>query len=244
MKGSPLAAVLCAPGTNRDADVSFALQQAGATPISYLMTDLVSQPSRIDDADIIVIAGGFSYADALGAGRLFAVELEDSIGERISAAIADCRPVIGICNGFQTLVRMGILPGADCVAALGHNEAGVFDCRWVEMEPISKKCIWTRHLTENITCPIAHGEGRFTADSSTLSSLLKNDQVALRYVNVNPNGSVDNIAGVCDSSGVVLGLMPHPENHVVARQHPQFHRGNSGGLGLSLFREGVKYVNN
>jgi len=138
MKGSPIAAVLCAPGTNRDSDVSFALTQAGATPISYLMADLISQPSRIDDADIIVIAGGFSYADALGAGRLFAVELENSIGDRIGAAIAERRPVIGICNGFQTLVRMGILPEDNGLVALGHNDGGVFDCRWIEMEPVSK----------------------------------------------------------------------------------------------------------
>ena len=244
MKGSPNAAVLCAPGTNRDSDVSFALTQAGATPISYLMSDLISQPSRIDDADIIVIAGGFSYADALGAGRLFAVELENSIGDRIGAAIAERRPVIGICNGFQTLVRMGILPENNRSVALGHNDGGVFDCRWIEMEPVSKKCIWTRNLTENIHCPIAHGEGRLTAGSSTVSALVKNDQVALRYVNGNPNGSVGDIAGICDPTGVVLGLMPHPENHVVARQHPKFHRGESGGLGLALFQEGVRYVNN
>lgn len=239
---SPVAAVLCAPGTNRDADVSFALQQAGARPVTFLMADIVAEPSRIDAADILVIAGGFSYADALGAGRLFAVELQDSIGDRIASAIKQSRPVIGICNGFQTLVRMGILPGPNQPAALGHNDAGVFDCRWIEMEPVSRKCIWTRYLTQNIACPIAHGEGRFTTKDSTLASLKENDQVALRYVNGNPNGSVYDIAGVCDDSGVVLGLMPHPENHVVARQHPQFHRGGSGGLGLALFQEGVNYV--
>jgi phosphoribosylformylglycinamidine synthase subunit PurQ / glutaminase len=244
VKNPPNAAVLCAPGTNRDADVSFALQQAGARPTTYVMSDIVSRPSCIDDAEIVVIAGGFSYADALGAGRLFAVELEASIGERITAAIAQRRPVIGICNGFQTLVRMGILPGAQEVGALGHNDAGVFDCRWIQMAPTSEKCIWTRHLTENISCPIAHGEGRFTTTDTTLAKLIENDQVALRYVNGNPNGSVYDIAGICDDSGVVIGLMPHPENHVVARQHPQFHRGVSGGLGLSLFVEGVKYVRN
>jgi len=182
MTRSPVAAVLCAPGTNRDSDVSFALQQAGATPVTYLMADLVSQPSCIDEADIIVIAGGFSYADALGAGRLFAVELEDSIGDRMAAAIKDCRPVIGICNGFQTLVRMGILPGSPHAVALGHNESGVFDCRWVELEPSSQKCVWTRNLVENIRCPIAHGEGRLTAEDSTWSHLQRNDQVVHRGI--------------------------------------------------------------
>jgi len=244
VKTSPTAAVLCAPGTNRDADVSFALEQAGARPVRYLMSDIVSEPSCIDGADILVIAGGFSYADALGAGRIFAVELLASIGERITAAIADRRPVIGICNGFQTLVRMGILPGAEKPGALGHNDSGVFDCRWVEMTPTSRKCIWTRHLRQNITCPIAHGEGRFTTTDSTLAELIESDQVALRYVNGNPNGSVYDIAGICDHSGVVLGLMPHPENHVVVRQHPKFHRGVTGGMGLALFEEGVRYVSN
>ncbi len=244
VKKAPTAAVLCAPGTNRDADVSFALEQAGARPMTYLMSDIISQSSCIDDVDIVVIAGGFSYADALGAGRLFAVELEASIGERITAAIKDRRPVIGICNGFQTLVRMGILPGAEQSGALGHNDSGVFDCRWIEMAPTSDKCIWTQHLTENIVCPIAHGEGRFTSTDSTLNKLIENDQVALRYVNGNPNGSIYDIAGICDVSGVVLGLMPHPENHVVARQHPKFHRGVSGGMGLALFEEGVRYARN
>jgi len=242
VKKSPSAAVLCAPGTNRDSDVWFALEQAGARPVKYHMSDVVSRASCIDDADIVVIAGGFSYADALGAGRLFAVELKASIGDRIQAAITDGRPVIGICNGFQTLVRMGILPGPEGSAALGHNDTGVFDCRWIEMAPTSKKCIWTRNLTENIYCPIAHGEGRFFATDSHMTKLIKNDQVAFRYVRGNPNGSVHDVAGICDDTGVVLGLMPHPENHVVARQHPQFHRGVSGGLGVSLFEEGVKYV--
>ncbi|MBJ7367840.1 MAG: phosphoribosylformylglycinamidine synthase I [Ilumatobacteraceae bacterium] len=238
----PVAAVLCAPGTNRDNDVLFALQLAGASPVAILTNELLQNPSRINDADILVIAGGFSYADALGAGRLFAVELEHAVGEQISTAISERRPIIGICNGFQTLVRMGILPGTGQRAALGHNTSGVFDCRWVELEPSSKKCVWTQNLTNNIECPIAHGEGRFTCDDDTLSNLQRNDQVALRYISTNPNGSVDNIAGVCDSTGVVLGLMPHPENHVVRRQHPQSHRGVSRGLGLSIFQSGVCYA--
>lgn len=238
----PVAAVLCAPGTNRDNDVTFALQLAGACPVTVLTTELLTNPSRIDDADILVIAGGFSYADALGAGRLFAVELEHAVGERISDAIAQGRAVLGICNGFQTLVRMGVLPGSGDSAALGHNASGVFDCRWVELEATSKKCVWTKNLSQNIECPIAHGEGRFTCTQDTLEKLQGNDQIALRYVDANPNGSLDNVAGVCDQTGVVLGLMPHPENHVVSRQHPQSHRGVSRGLGLSLFQSGVCYA--
>ena len=152
------------------------------------------------------------------------------------------KPVIGICNGFQALVRAGLLPGGATKAALGHNEDGVFDCRWVELAPVSKKCVWTRELTENITCPIAHGEGRFTCSDATLADLRAHDSIALTYAGKNPNGSVADIAGICDPSGVVLGLMPHPENHVIARQNPLRKRGESRGLGLDLFRSGVRHA--
>jgi phosphoribosylformylglycinamidine synthase len=137
---------------------------------------------------------------------------------------------------------MGMLPGVHD-AALGHNESGGFQCRWVTMQPVSKKSIWTKHLTQDIYCPIAHGEGRFTCSDDTLASLQHNDQIALTYA-TNPNGSRADIAGVCDESGLVLGLMPHAENHVIARQHPQFHRGARNGLGLHLFTQGVLHATN
>jgi phosphoribosylformylglycinamidine synthase len=193
-------------------------------------------------AQLVVIAGGFSFADALGAGRLFALELQHLIGDQLQTFAARGKPVLGICNGFQTLVRMGVLPGGH-EAALGHNDSGGFQCRWVTMKPVSKTCAWTEHLTEDIYCPIAHGEGRFTCDDETLSALQANDQIALTYSSANPNGSRHNIAGICDSTGMVLGLMPHPENHVIGRQHPQHHRGRTNGLGLHLFAEGVRIAN-
>lgn len=236
----PTALVVQAPGTNRDGDVALALELAGADPRIALLSDVLADPSALDDARMLVLPGGFSHADSLGAGRMFGLELALGLGDLLRGFVDSGRPVIGICNGFQTLVRTGLLPGGGRTAALGHNAGGGFQCRWVTLAPASERCVWTRGLTEDVDCPIAHGEGRFTCDEDTLAGLMRDDLVALRYVGQNPNGSVDDIAGICDPTGLVLGLMPHPENHVIARQHPRHRRGAVGGLGLALFENGVR----
>ena len=230
----PTALVLAAAGTNRDHNVAFALDLAGAEPRITLLSELIERPSLLDSGQMVVIAGGFSYADALGAGRMFALQLEHRVGDALLAFVAAGKPVIGICNGFQVLTRTGLLPGA-----LGHNESGHFQCQWVTLEAPASRCIWTREL-KMIDCPIAHGEGRYTHGNA--AALAAGGQVALRYNNCNPNGSVDDIAGVCDATGAVLGLMPHPENHVIARQYPGFTNGAHGALGLTLFEQGVRYA--
>jgi phosphoribosylformylglycinamidine (FGAM) synthase-like amidotransferase family enzyme len=190
-------------------------------------------------AQLLVAAGGFSYADALGAGRMWALEVEHRLGDAIGAFVAAAKPVIGICNGFQVLTRARLLPGA-----LGHNADGRFDCRWVTIsaQPASR-CVWTAGI-DRIDCPIAHGEGRYVhPDAEALAAA---GQVALRYEGGNPNGSAADIAGVCDPTGLVLGLMPHPENHVIARQHPAFTRHDTDASrarsGLPLFEQGVRYA--
>jgi phosphoribosylformylglycinamidine synthase subunit PurQ / glutaminase len=199
------------------------------------------------DAQMLVIPGGFSFADALGAGRLFALELTTHLSEHLTEFVAAGKPVIGICNGFQTLIRTGLLSTPTQRIALGHNTddqgaATDFVCKWVRLQPTSSRCVWTTGLTEEIHCPIAHGEGRVVAEAATAQSLRENDQVALTYVGHNPNGSLDNIAGITDATGLVLGLMPHPEDHVLARQHPQVYRGHTGGLGLAIFESGVRHA--
>jgi phosphoribosylformylglycinamidine synthase len=139
------------------------------------------------------------------------------------------------------LVRAGLLPGA-----LQHNERGHFECRWVVLQPSSQRCVWTRGLTEPIRCPVAHGEGRYTCAPDGLEALRAEDRIAFRYESeaypANPNGSVDAIAGVCDSTGLVLGMMPHPENHVTPRQGRAIVGEADRGSALPLFRNGVDAV--
>ncbi len=228
---APTALVLGAPGTNRDHDAELALHLAGAQPRRAGLREVVEQPALLRDAQLLVVAGGFSHADALGAGRVFALGLVHGLGDQLRAFVAEGRPVLGICNGFQTLVRAGLLPGA-----LGHNAAGTFQCRWVTLQPQPSRCVWTEGV-EPFDCPIAHGEGRYVHPD--VEALAAAGQVALRYAS-DPNGSAGAVAGVCDETGLVLGLMPHPENHVVARQHPRHRReGAERPLGLQLFRRGV-----
>ncbi len=231
------AVVLAGPGTNRDRDVAAALELAGADATIALTSDVLDDRALLSRAQLAVVAGGFSHADALGAGRMMALDLA-AVGDELRAFVEQGKPVIGICNGFQVLTRARLLPGA-----LGHNAQGEFDCRWVVLDPVaSSHCVWTEGLTQPIHCPIAHGEGRYVHPDP--ESLAAAGQVALRYRSTNPNGSVADIAGVCDHSGVVLGLMPHPENHIVARQHPHHRRGGGGPehLGLRIFERGVRHA--
>ena len=233
MSGPP-ALVIAGPGTNRDGDLAHALELAGADPQVVLVDELVERPELLTEARLVAIAGGFSYGDALGAGRMMALDLMTGLGDEMREFVATGRPVIGICNGFQVLTRSKLLPGS-----LGHNVNGRFDCRWVVLEPQPKsRCIWTKGIDDTIHAPIAHGEGRYVhPDPDTLADA---GQIALRYRTTNPNGSVADIAGVCNGAGNVFGLMPHPENFVLDRQHPHHLRaGQSDHLGLALFRNGV-----
>ena len=250
----PQALVLQAHGSNRDFDVIEALTLAGADATGVPLNQLRSNKTLLSDFQLLVIPGGFSYADALGAGKLLALDLRSYFVDEISAFVQSGKPVIGICNGFQALVKSGILPGNHEGATLTFNAQGHFECRWVTLQPVSQKCIWTTGLDDLIECPIAHGEGNFqTSELFPRSSLVENDQIALAYIGAdrspangeyptNPNGSMLDIAGICNSQGNVLGLMPHPENHIHPHQHPQWTRGMSHRSGLALFKNGVKYA--
>jgi phosphoribosylformylglycinamidine synthase len=247
----PKALILHANGSNRDGDVKQALELAGAEAEVVHINQLVARERSMVSYQMLVVPGGFSYGDDLGAGKLWALMLKEKFGEDLEGFVASGKPVIGICNGFQVLVKAGVLPGGQGVQSvtLTYNRSGHFECRWVWLEPNpTSACLWTRNLSQPIYCPVAHGEGRLVAEGETLNALESHQLVALRYTNpggsveypANPNGSVHHIAGLTNVSGNVLGLMPHPENHIYFWQHPQWRRGQEGNLGLRLFEQGVK----
>ncbi len=260
----PRVLIPVALGTNRDHDLSVAFELAGADALAVPLSALRSGEVSLEDFQILAVPGGFSYGDALGAGRLLGLDLQSWFNDQLKAAVSAGKPVFGVCNGFQALVRAGLLPGSSAdpgtssKTVLTENTSGRFECRWVTLAAASSNSVWTTALTDPIRCPVAHGEGQFV--SSDLARLEANDQVVLRYVKpdgsaaqgsypTNPNGSAGDVAGICDESGLVLGLMPHPENHVLARQDPQRGRRNTGGdkngssgICLPLFASGVAAV--
>jgi phosphoribosylaminoimidazole synthetase len=255
---TPRALVLRAPGINCDRETAHACRLAGFETELVHINQLIQQPSRLLDYHLLVIPGGFSYGDDLGAGTLLAKNLTIHLGEQLRQFIDEGRLVLGICNGFQALVRAGLLPDfAPAAATLTTNASGQFECRWVALAVQDSPCIFTRGIDRAIELPVAHGEGQFAlADAALLAELQVHKQIPMMYtINAwqamqmspspatpslssrspdilypaNPNGSTGNIAGICNERGNVFGLMPHPERYVQALQHPQ--RRGCGGMG-------------
>lgn len=254
----PSVLVLHAPGTNRDHDVALACDKAGGKSEIVHVERVVGGEVKLKDHQMLVFPGGFSYGDDLGSGTVWASTMKAKLSAELKAFVDSGKPVLGICNGFQTLVKLGVLPGKTFLDAekkrsvtLTENESARFECRWVTLNPNDgSECVFTKNLKEPIFCPVAHGEGRIkTTDAKTLSKLKESGLIALRYdvgdgdsYPANPNGSDDHIAGLTNDKGNVLGLMPHPENHIDYRQHPSWHRGERGRSGLPLFEQGIRYA--
>jgi phosphoribosylformylglycinamidine synthase len=254
---NPRVLILHANGTNRDRDAALACELAGGQPEIVHVNQLLAGERRLRDYHMLVVPGGFSYGDDLGAGMLWSLDLQAGLGEAMRRFVENGRPVIGICNGFQALVKAGILPGFNGdtrSVTLTFNESGHFECRWVWLEPDPHSpSLFTARLDEPIFCPVAHGEGRLAVgDEAALARLQTEHLIPLTYINepaagsgsvvypANPNGSILNAAALCNPAGNVLGLMPHPENHIFPWQHPRHQRGEQGGLGLRLFVNGLK----
>ena len=258
----PSILVLHVPGTNRDHDAAEALALAGGAPEIVQLEQILAGDRKLDEFRMLMLPGGFSYGDDLGAGRVWSIALRHQLRDQIEAFVASGRPVLGICNGFQALIKSGLIPAGPDVdtvwaserpATLTHNASGRFECRWVQLDPNpASPCVFTKNLREPIICPVAHGEGRVAVrDEASLATLEASGQVALRYGSgaaesvgypANPNGSVHDIAALCNPAGNVMGMMPHPEDHIRDTQHPQYHRGVAGNLGLALFESGVRYA--
>ncbi|MCH8863860.1 MAG: phosphoribosylformylglycinamidine synthase I [Chloroflexi bacterium] len=246
--------ILRAPGTNCHEETAFAFQQAGASVDLLHVNRLLRRERRLSDYQIMVIPGGFTYGDDIAAGKILANELRLKLGDDILRFIEDGGLIMGICNGFQVLVKAGILPEPSPEVTAGMtlagNDSGKFECRWVYMTANQDSpCVFTRGI-DRIYLPVAHGEGKVVADSETVPGL----NVVLRYSDQsgdcragyphNPNGSVDNIAAICDASGRVFALMPHPERHIRGTQHPRWTREGAKeyGDGFQIFRNAVEYA--
>jgi len=249
--------VLRTAGTNCDKETAFAFFQAGAIAELVHVNSLINRQKQLSDYQILSFPGGFSYGDDIAAGKILANELKCKLSADLKRFIHEGKLIIGICNGFQILVKAGLLPGNERFvqeSSLIINDSGKFEDRWVCLRTAQTKCIWTRNLPEVIDLPVAHGEGKFVVKSKeTLQSLRKNQQIVFQYCDKqgkfagypeNPNGSVDNIAGICDRTGRVLGLMPHPERHANFAQHPKWtgekSRVNKEGDGLQLWLKDAK----
>lgn len=259
----PSVLLLRTAGTNCDEEAAFAFTQAGARVEPVHIRRLAEQPGLLDEHRILALPGGFSYGDDLGSGVVLAHEIRQRLSEPFSRFVERGGLVLGICNGFQVLVKTGLLPGAAYragdasawAATLTYNDSQRFEDRWVWLEVgQSDSPFLIGQAGRRVTFPVAHGEGKFvTRDEDTLRRIVDGRQVAFRYVGANgappaypenPNGSLADIAGITDETGRVLGLMPHPERHALPWQHPRWTR---EGLkeeadGMFLFRNAVNYA--
>ncbi|MFZ0243595.1 MAG: phosphoribosylformylglycinamidine synthase subunit PurQ [Desulfobacterales bacterium] len=234
------ALVLTGYGLNCDIETAHAFELAGAAPDRVHINSLIDGSVRLEDYHILTFVGGFSWGDDHGAGVVQAVRLKTNIGDQIRGFIEKGRLILGICNGFQALVNLGLLPGFDRdyrsrSVALTVNDCGNFRDDWVSLTiDAASPCIFTRGI-ESIDLPVRHGEGKFYAETPVIQRLDSGRQVVMRYAAPdgqpagrrfpgNPNGSIDDIAGVCDPSGRVFGLMPHPEAYNHFTNHPDWTR--------------------
>jgi phosphoribosylformylglycinamidine synthase subunit PurQ / glutaminase len=267
----PRVLILRAPGTNCDQETAFAFQTAGARPEVLHLNRLLENPRLAEQYQIAAIPGGFSYGDDISAGRIFGNQIRHHLRDCLAEFKAAGKLILGICNGVQILVKSGVLlpdQADEPIATLTLNDSGKFEDRWVELRVASDRCVFLRGI-ERIYLPVAHAEGKFVArDEATLERLDAAGQLVLRYAEpseaganrgshrdaqppslgspvpypANPNGAQRNVAGLCDATGRVFGLMPHPERFIDPTQHPRWTREQPPrGEGLAIFENAVRY---
>jgi len=266
---SPNVLILRAPGTNCDQETAFAFQKAGAKTEILHVNRLLEAPGLFGRFQILCIPGGFSYGDDLAAGRILGAQIQHHLADALGQFKADGKLILGICNGFQVLIRSSVLLEPDAehrpLATLTNNDSGRFEDRWVRLGVEGSKCVFLAGI-ESMYLPVAHAEGKFVArDTQVLGQLEAAGRLVLRYLAQrrqehiavggahptpagapypdNPNGSMADVAGICDLTGRVLGLMPHPERHIDPTHHPRWTRGEAGavGDGLQVFVNAVRY---
>lgn len=270
----PKVLVLTGYGINCEEETAYVFNISGAISEIVHINDLIDGSKRLSDYQIMAIPGGFSYGDDTGSGNAYANKIKNNLTEELLTFAAQDKLIIGICNGCQILANTGLAPAVDekygeRQIALMHNKTARYECRWIYMKNTSKKCIWTKDI-DVLHAPVAHGEGNFYAEKDILEKLKSNDQIAFKYVKedgapangefpINPNGAILDIAAVCDPSGKILAIMPHPERfncftneegwelkkellireqRLKEAEYPSFPK---EGAGLKVFKNAVEY---
>jgi phosphoribosylformylglycinamidine synthase len=254
----PKVLILYGYGINCDNETQYGFSLAGADAKKVHVNELISGEQKLKDYQILAIPGGFSFGDDIGAGKVLATKIKSNLVEEFSGFIKEGRLIIGICNGFQVMVKLGILPGFDKnydkrEVTLTLNDSGRFEDRWVWLKINQKSpCIFTKGI-EKLYLPVRHGEGKFVLkDEKVRERLIGQNQIAAQYVDDkgnladypwNPNGSELNVAGVCDETGRIFGLMPHPEAFLFPQNHPRWTREKTQeSQGLKVFENAINFV--
>ena len=251
----PKALVVRTAGTNCDQETLHALTQSGAVCDLVHINRLITGSVRLHPYQILVFPGGFSYGDDISAGKVLANELRLKLKDQLKKFVEAKKLIIGVCNGFQVLVKTGLLPGFDTMdenqsVTLGLNDSARFQCEWVGLKIEKSAATWLNDLAGNVEYPIAHAEGKFIAGTpKILKQLSDNKQIVFRYAPKNPNGSDADIAGICNKQGTVVGLMPHPERYLTRYEHPnwtkkQLHTVQEMGDGAFFWKKAVEYAKN
>jgi phosphoribosylformylglycinamidine synthase len=251
--------VLRAAGSNCDQETKYAFDMMKAQADLVHINQLINGNTKLDAYQILAIPGGFTYGDDISAGKVLANELKFKLTDQLYEFQQKDKLVIGICNGFQVLAKAGLLPKVQLKAeqsvTLTFNDSGKFEDRWIYLSREDSVCVFTKDMDNTVTYPVAHAEGKFAVkDNSLLNELIRNKQIVFRYIHPdgqdvvypqNPNGSIDNIAGICDPSGRILGMMPHPERYMHPLNHPQWTRIglNKPADGIGIFKNAIEYFN-